>query len=105
MTVRLTNEQMTELRNLIQDDNRTAYYVKYHEFTKTGMSLQMASISSFAGFVGGVAEAANIDIQNDLGDLYPYTDIFDFSREIATAHFNKVEESFCSEGGERCLAQ
>ena len=55
----ITQEHINQMKQMIQDDNRTGVYLKYFELTGSNQALTEAKISTFSGFYGGVAELAN----------------------------------------------
>lgn len=91
---KLTSEQFTELERLDKAEDRTGFYIKYNEYTGVDQALEMAQISSFSGALGGIAEAANIFIQNDYPDLYPKEGVIALSRKIQSKIFDAVKTSY-----------
>lgn len=93
---KLTSQQLSELKSIINSGDRAGYYIKYYEFTGSKASLEMAKISSFSGFLGGIAKKANELLSVEPN--YPLEGVIKFSSEIALEHFNNVLESYCKHG-------
>lgn len=89
-TTTLTPKLIEKLKDYIDRDDRTGYYLKYYEMTGCKTTLEMAMISQFSGFTGAVAEAANV-LASDHPN-YPKGGVIDFSKEIANKHFDIIKE-------------
>ena len=93
----ITQEHINQMKQMLQDDNRTGVYLKYFELTGSNQALTEAKISTFSGFYGGVAELANENIK----DLYPVEyniEVDQFSREITARFIEDLEDNLQDNG-------
>lgn len=61
----LTQEDIDELGQFINNDNRTGMYLRYYELTGSDQALEQAYISTFSEFTGGAADRAQCFCQKN----------------------------------------
>ena len=96
-TSTLTLDDAQDLQHLQDDDNRTAMYLHYFELTGEQQAFVQAKISSFSGFLGAAADAANQNIQQAT-PLYPTQGVIYFSNQISQDHITHVYQDVLQGG-------
>ena len=92
-----TNDVET-LRQLDTEDNRTAMYLHYFELGGPDIALTQAKVSSFSGFPGAVADAANQRIKFLASPLYPQGGVIKFSKDISKNVVDGIETDVLNGG-------
>ncbi|NOT82401.1 MAG: hypothetical protein HOP01_06755, partial [Gallionella sp.] len=85
----ITAQQRANLQNLIDTDNRVAFYVALYEYTGSTTALFMSQISSASGPFGGGAWAGN-EAYNVLLSKYWPGGVQQASREVAKADMDSI---------------
>src|ERR1700693_5383523 len=73
--------------------DRAGFYLKLYQLTGDTQALLQAQICTFSGIAGGLAFAANAQIQGEVPTLYPSGGVLQFSNQIATAELSMVEDA------------
>ncbi len=86
----LTRDHVTKLTKLYEEDDRTGMYLEYYALTGSNQALDQATISSFSGYTGAIAECANDIVARAHPDLYPKGGVIEFSKIIAGDLLQKI---------------
>ena len=88
----LTQQQLRELKTLLQNGERVKFYFKYRDYTGSDQAFELAEIASFSGLSGGAAERANKALESN--SKYPKEGVLWFSKQIADNVLKKIEGSY-----------
>jgi hypothetical protein len=95
----VTQVQVNRWRGLIQSGDRTQFYLEYFMETGSDQILEMASISTFSGAIGGAALFANFAAKEALGG--DYIPIERFSETMSSSALNAIEADLAAGGDGR----
>jgi hypothetical protein len=70
--------------------DRAGFYMKLYQLTGDAQALMQAQICTFSGIVGGLAFAANAQVQSEVPSQYPSGGVIQFSNQIAKAELQMV---------------
>lgn len=93
----LTQEQLGELKTLLQNGERVRFYFKYRDYTGSDQAFELSEISSFSNFFGGTAERVNKNLESN--PKYPQQGVLWFSKQIADNVYKNIEDSYKSGRG------
>jgi Ca2+-binding RTX toxin-like protein/LysM repeat protein len=88
----ITQQQLGELKTLLQNGERVKFYFKYRDYTGSDQAFELSEVSSFSGIWGGTAERVNKALESN--PKYPKGGVLPFSKEIADNVLKKIEDSF-----------
>lgn len=96
----LTQQDLDELNNLFDTNQRTRAYLRYTELTGNDQTFETARISNFSGALGGVAHYANYIVSQEASAAgIPVPDIKQFSIIVADHIQAAINQSFDEGGG------